>query len=256
MAEPTYESWKIGYPNSSFDSDGLISGINFNFTWGTYVQFDDDDNIYTSEKSLAQESGEKRETSYATFGESLQDIGKEGYVISDTSTYDDDDTPPEWTADPNLDTGVLLDSNLRGISPLKIVAIDIDGQEEEYFVVDWAYGDTSRPSFYAEGVEGRDREAVYYDIEYNGDEEAAIKDLFHHDYEDFAPNHASLISSLVGVTAAAERSISFKKFKRKKLDCTAITMFKEPESGVIADATVATATATAGAAPTTTTTGY
>ena len=248
MAEPTYESWQIGYPNSSFDSDGLISGINFNFTWGTYVQFDDDDNIYTSEKSLKQESGESRETSYATFGESLQDVAEKG-------TYDDDEIPPEWTVDPNLDTDVLLDSNLSGISPLRVVAIDPDGQEEEYFVVDWAYGDTSRPSFYAEGVEGRDRDAVYYDVEYNGDEEAAIEDLFRRG-ADFSANHASLISSIVTASATTVPTFNFKKLKRKKIDYTELTMFEELESGTIADTTVAPTTTTSAETSTTTTSGY
>ena len=114
-----YEYWKIGYLTSTIDSNGLVLDNNFNLNYGTYIYLDADGNIYDA----------------ATF--------KGNVATRDDVTIEVD---PD-AVDSNIDTSILTDEELSGISSFKIEETLLSHTESEYFIVGWAYGSTARPEF-------------------------------------------------------------------------------------------------------------
>jgi len=244
----SYEAWTIGYPNPDFDADGLISGINLNFTFGIYALFDDDGNLYTFDAGFGEsrvEPDEVDETRTITgFGEDL------ALTLEDVF-----EALEEGEMDVTLDTNVLFDDSLAGITPLKIALIDDAGDTEGYFIVDWSYGDTSRPSFTYDTSLSTESDSpvdvMIYDVTYNGDK-GALKDTFQHTSAAFTSAYENIIVDVIATTD--EPYFNFKKLKRKKINCIELGMFEQSESGTIADTTMTTTTTTSGADTTTTTT--
>jgi len=222
---PLYEYWKIGYLTSTIDSNGLVLDNNFNLNYGTYIYLDADGNIYDA----------------ATF--------KGNVATRDDVTIEVD---PD-AVDSNIDTSILTDEELSGISSFKIEETLLSHAESEYFIVGWAYGSTARPEFeyaFISGVAGDE-----YTITYHADK-GPIKDTykltsgitgFNKGLEEFVDN---MINSVVGtVPSITEPVLNFKKVKKKKISSKDLSTFKQLESGVAAGTSTAAST-------TTTTTGY
>ena len=112
---PLFEYWKIGYLTSTIDSNGLVLDNNFNLNYGTYIYLDADGNIYDA----------------ATF--------KGNVATRDDVTIEVD---PD-AVDSNLDTSILTDEELSGISSFKIEETLLSHAEGEYFIVEWTYGSTA-----------------------------------------------------------------------------------------------------------------
>ena len=233
---PLFEYWKIGYLTSTTDSNGLVLDNNFNLNYGTYIYLDADGNIYDA----------------ATF--------KGNVATRDDVTIEVD---PD-AVDSNLDTSILTDEELSGISSFKIEETLLSHAESEYFIVGWAYGSTARPEFEYTVISGMAGEAGSvgdeYTITYHADK-GPIKDTykltsgitgFNKGLEGFVDN---MINSVIGtVPSITEPVLNFKKVKKKKISSKDLSTFEQLESGV-AVGTVAATTSTA-ASTTTTTTGY
>ena len=225
---PLFEYWKIGYLTSTTDSNGLVLDNNFNLNYGTYIYLDADGNIYDA----------------ATF--------KGNVATRDDVTIEVD---PD-AVDSNLDTGILTDEELSGISSFRIEETLLSHAEGEYFIVEWAYGSTARPEF--DG--GTRMSPDEYTITYHGDK-GPIKDTykltsgitgFNKGLEEFV---GDMINSVIGtVPSITEPVLNFKKVKKKKISSKDLSTFEQLESGV-AVGTVAATTSTA-ASTTTTTTSY
>ena len=224
---PLFEYWKIGYLTSTIDSNGLVLDNNFNLNYGTYIYLDADGNIYDA----------------ATF--------KGNVATRDDVTIEVD---PD-AVDSNLDTSILTDEELSGISSFKIEETLLSHAEGEYFIVEWTYGSTARPEFAGDRMSGDE-----YTITYHGDK-GPIKDTykltsgitgFNKGLEEFV---SDMINSVIGtVPSITEPVLNFKKVKKKKISSKDLSTFEQLESGV-AVGTVAATTSTA-ASTTTTTTSY
>jgi len=226
-ASPLYEYWNIGYLTAdSFDSNGLVNENNFNLNYGTYIVLDADGNIYDA----------------ATF---KGNVGTPAATAAEAGIS---------SIDSNLDASMLTDEELSGISSFEIREILRDDTDDDYFIVSWAYGDTARPEFSLGDPKTAHAESTIYDVSYNGDKKP-IKDTyklasksgingFKEGYENLV---SDIINSVIDTTPSTTDPIfSFKKLRRKKIDCTELTIFKELESGTVTATTVATTVTTSG----------
>jgi len=221
-----YEYWKIGYLTSTVDSNGLVKDNNFTLNYGTYIILVGDGDIYDA----------------ATF---KGNVGTRGETSLESALS---------SIDPYLVGSMLTDEELDGISSFQIRQQLLDHTEIEYFIVNWAYGDTYRPGFGQYDMAG-----TQYAITYHGDK-GPIKDAyrltkgiagFEASLEEFV---ADIVNSVIGtVPTITEPVLNFKKVKKKKISFEDLSTFEQLESGV-AVGTVAATTSTA--ASTTTTTGY
>jgi len=225
MAE--YENWAIGYMMPTLDSDGsgLIESNKMNLEFGTYLQFDGDGNIY--------DAATLKNVFDPVTGEAI-----DGAFESDVTEFLEE-------IDPNLDESILTDLDLSGITPLKISQILDGGTVDEYFVVDWSYGDTARPSFtfYWTGTSSGNQ---YYFVSYNGDK-APIKDKFQVKGGAISEGHENLISDMIttmigGIPDVSEPTFNFKKVKKRKINFEDLSVFGQTESDATAD--IATTTTT------------
>lgn len=231
-----YENWAIGYmmPNLDPAGSGLIEGSNndgMNLQFGTYIQFDGaaagDTDIYDA-------------ATIKNVFDPETDQAIDGAFESDVTEYLENN-------DSNLDESILSDLDLRGITPLKISQTIYDGESEvpevtEYYVVDWSYGETARPSFtYYKTGESTGNQ--YYFVSYNGDKKS-IQEKFQVKGGALSEGYENLISDVINntvatLTSTSEPTFNFKKAKKKKINCEDLSVFP-PETGTAVDITTTT----------------
>jgi|2_EtaG_2_1085320.scaffolds.fasta_scaffold00886_12 hypothetical protein len=264
-----YEIWKIAYAIPITDRAGLVGTDNFNLIFGTYLVLASDGNIYDA--ATVREG-----ILNATMLAGATDTYGTTTAMTTTLLATGQEVLTEYTADTGLDANILNDSNLSGISPFKIVENDTVlsfGLGGESFIVGWAYGNTTRPSFkysttigqllvnVGGGAQMTNTSEIYSVLD--GGDAAPIQSTFSRSsITNFENNYESLVNDLVSaiIKSSADLSLpvfNFKKAKRKKISLKKLSIFDSPETGTVTDtAAVSTAVVASTSATTTTTTTY